>query len=133
MQSLLDYSTQDGGAGALVTLLIVVLLVVVGLLRPEPLGSMIDMADEDLRQIKAGRGRREETRTVRDAVSASLNSLAYIVSLPIVFMFAVNLVLVESVGRAINVAAEWMAMMIFVNTHQLARVITTSVTRSRMR
>lgn len=127
MKTLFDFITQVKGIEYLIAVSAIgVFILFVEVLKPRPFSSMIETAREDLRQIGQTGGYAGVLRTAGHVVAAPFLALAYIVSLPFVFLFAVNLVLVENVGRAVDVTAVWMGRMIISNTYALARAFSAS-------
>ncbi len=69
-------------------------------------------------------------RTAGHVAAAPFLAIAYLISLPFVFLFAVSLVIVEGAGQAIDVSGAWMARMIAANKAALARVMNVSTSFS---
>jgi hypothetical protein len=127
MFTVFDFMTQVKGIEYLIAVsAIFVFILFVEILKPRPFSSMIETAKEDLRQIGRNGGQAGVLRTAGHVAAAPFLALAYIVSLPFVFFFAVNLVLVENLARAVDATAVWMARMIISNIHALARAFSAS-------
>lgn len=129
MYTLFDFITEIKGTEYLIAVpAIGVFLLFWEAFKPKPFKSMIDTARDDLKHIGETHGYVGVARTAGRVIAAPLIGLAYIVSLPFVFLFALNLALLEGIARAIDVTASWMARKIIANTYALAR--TMSVTTS---
>lgn len=127
MFTVFDFMTQVKGIEYLIAVSAIgAFILFVEILKPRPFGSMIDTAKEDLRQIGRSGGHVGVLRTAGHVAAAPFLALAYIVSLPFVFLFAVNIVLIENVARAVDATAVWMARMLISNTRSLARAFSAS-------
>ena len=128
MYTLFDFTTQVKGAEYLIAVLAMGLFILLWeALKPRPFRSMIETAREDLRHIGQSGGYGGVFRTAGRVVSAPFIGLAYIVALPFVFLFALNLVILEGVARAIELSAVWLARAIVANTNSLARAISVAM------
>lgn len=124
MYTLFDFITQVKGAEYLIAVSAIGLFILFWeVLKPRPFRSMVETAREDLSSIGQSGGYGGVFRTAGHVVAAPFIGLAYIVALPFVFLFALNLVLLEGITRAIDVTAVWMARMIVANTYALARAM----------
>jgi hypothetical protein len=124
MYTLFDFVTQIKGAEYLIAVVAIGLFLLLWeALKPEPFRSMIETARDDLRHIGATGGYGGVFRTAGRVVAAPFIGLAYIIALPFVFLFALNLVILEAVARAIDVVALWMARAIAANTSTLAKTV----------
>jgi len=131
MYTLFDFITQVKGAEYLIAVSAIGLFIVFWeVLKPRPFRSMVETAREDLSSIGQNGGYSGVFRTAGHVVAAPFIGLAYIVALPFVFLFALNLVLLEGISRAIDVTAVWMARMIVANTYALARAMNVSTSFS---
>jgi len=131
MYTLFDFITQVKGAEYLIAVSAIGLFILFWeVLKPRPFRSMVETAREDLSSIGQSGGYSGVFRTAGHVVAAPFIGLAYIVALPFVFLFALNLVLLEGISRAIDVTAVWMARMIVANTYALARAMNVSTSFS---
>jgi len=127
MYTLFDFITQVKGAEYLIAVSAIGLFILFWeVLKPRPFRSMVETAREDLSSIGQSGGYSGVFRTAGHMVAAPFIGLAYIVALPFVFLFALNLVLLEGIARAIDVTAVWMARMIVANTYALAKAMNVS-------
>jgi hypothetical protein len=131
MYTLFDFITQVKGAEYLIAVSAIGLFILFWeVLKPRPFRSMVETAREDLSSIGQSGGYSGVFRTAGHVVAAPFIGLAYIVALPFVFLFALNLVLLEGITRAIDVTAVWMARMIVANTYALAKAMNVSTSFS---
>lgn len=131
MYTLFDFITSIKGTEYLIAVSAIGLFILFWeALKPKPFKSMIETAREDLKYIGQSGGYGGVIRTAGRVAAAPFIGLAYIVALPFVFLFAVNLVLLEGITRAIDVSAVWMARMIVANTHSLAKAMDLSTSFS---
>lgn len=131
MYTLFDFITQVKGAEYLIAVSAIGLFILFWeVLKPRPFKSMVETAREDLSSIGQSGGYSGVFRTAGHVVAAPFIGLAYIVALPFVFLFALNLVLLEGIARAIDVTAVWMARMIVANTYALAKAMNVSTSFS---
>ena len=131
MYTLFDFITDIKGTEYLIAVSAIGLFILFWeVLKPRPFKSMIETAKDDLEHIGQSGGYGGVIRTAGRVAAAPFIGLAYIVALPFVFLFALNLVLLEGISRAIEVSAVWMARMIIANTHALAKAMNVSTTLS---
>lgn len=124
MYTLFDFVTQVKGVEYLIAVSAIALFIVFWeVLQPRPFKSMVDAARDDLSYIGQSGGYGGLLRTAGRIAAAPFIGLAYIASLPFVFLFALSLVILEGVARAIEVSSVWMARRIAANTHALARAM----------
>ena len=131
MYTLFDFITDIKGTEYLIAVSAIGLFILFWeALKPKPFKSMIETAKDDLEHIGQSGGYSGVFRTAGHVVAAPFIGLAYIVALPFVFLFALNLVLLEGITRAIEVSAVWMARMIVANTYALAKAMNVSTSFS---
>jgi hypothetical protein len=124
MHTLFDFITQVKGAEYLIAVSAVGLFLLFWeVLKPRPFKSMVDTAKGDITQIGQSGGFAGVMRTAGHVAAAPFIGLAYVVSLPFVFVYAVGEVLLQGTARAITAGAEWVARTLVLGAQAVARIV----------
>ena len=124
MYTLYDFITQVKGIEYLIAVSAVGLFILFWeVLKPRPFKSMIDTAKGDITQIGQSGGFTVVLRTAGHVAAAPFIGLAYVVSLPFVFVYALGHVLLEGTTRAIGAGADWVARALVTSTQAVARIV----------
>ena len=124
MYTLYDFITQVKGAEYLIAVSAVGLFLLFWeVLKPKPFKSMIDTAKGDATQISRSGGFAVVLRTAGHVAAAPFIGLAYVISLPFVFVYAVADVLLQGTVRVISTGADWVARALVASTHAVARIV----------
>jgi hypothetical protein len=124
MHTLFDFITQVKGVEYLIAVSAVgVFIVFWEVMKPRPFKAMVDTAKSDLTQINQTGGFAYVLRTVGHVAAAPFIGLAYVVSLPFVFVYALGNVLVVETASAIGAVADVIAHALVAGAHALARIV----------
>jgi len=124
MYTLFDFVTQIKGIEYLIAVSAIGLYILFWeVLKPRPFKSMVDTAKGDIEQIGQRGGFAEVLRTAGHVAAAPFIGLAYVVSLPFVFVYAVGNVFLQAMAQAIGAGADLVARTLVLGAHAVARIV----------